>query len=342
MSFDILESFNSYADTGTNDGLQTKWTILNNAGITFESVLAWGSRMLRLQQGSGLDTQLTRLRGASRSAFADGLWFMTNTLANWNYHKTYAVREGATDHLYWGVGSDGSIRVLHGNGTVLGTTASGLVVANTPLHIALVGEIHDTTGSWELYVNGVSLLSGSGVDTRNGGTGVTDRILLVGVDTSGTTVNTWFGEINCWSTNTFQGMLRTMRRALIASPVEAWSPSAGTDNYAVVDETVVSTADYLDATANGTVDEFTLATPAFGAASVAAVRLAGYGRSTDSTLRQINLQCISGATTQDGPNITLTALTNMFERYVETDPNTSAAWTVSAAEAFGLGLKLAA
>lgn len=50
------------------------------------------------------------------------------------------------------------------------TTASGLIVANTWTYIELQVKLHDTTGTYDLHVNGVSVGAASNVDTRNGGT----------------------------------------------------------------------------------------------------------------------------------------------------------------------------
>lgn len=345
MDFDILDSFSGYTDSGATTDFSTKWTIVTSSGgFSYDAAaLSWGSRMLRFGQGSGFTTLVRRTRGANRAAFADGFWFKFNTLTGLSNHAFYWATDGASTQLMLQASSDGSIRLLNGAGTVLGTAAAGTLIANTPQHIAVMATIANAGGAFEVKVDGATVIGPGTGDTQNTANAYTNNVQFGCPDTSGTTLNIWVGELNCRPTNVFAGLLRSQRRPLVASPVQAWTPSAGTDNYAVVDDDPeVSVLDYLDAITNGTVDEFTLGAAAAGADQVMAVRLFGFGRSTDSSLRQINLQCLSGATTEDGANLVLPTAAAMVERYISQDPNTAADWTVGAAETFDLGLKLAA
>jgi hypothetical protein len=345
MSWDVLESLNSYtAVSGANTGMSSKWAILQTAGTAVfdATVLPWGSRMIRLDQGSGSNTQYRRDRGANRAAFADHFWFYTNTLVNWGFHSFYWAADVNSCQIALQLNSDGAIQLINGNGsTVLATSAAGIIAAGTAYHICVAATVANSGGAFEVRVNGNVVLTGTG-DTQNTANAYSSSFHIWCPDTVGTTLNTWFGEHACWSTNAYQGMIKSKRKALTASPTQGWNRSTGADNYALVDEAVVSTLDYVDATANGTVDAYTTADIDTGAAAIVAVRIGGYGRSTDSSVRSVNLQCISGATTSDGSNIPLQISTNPIERILETDPNTSAAWSVAAAETFDIGLKLAA
>jgi len=67
------------------------------------------------------------------------------------------------------VNSDGSISVRRGdyNGTVLGTSAASLISPDQWFYVEFKIVIHDSTGSFEVHVDESSILSGSGVDTKN-------------------------------------------------------------------------------------------------------------------------------------------------------------------------------
>lgn len=77
---------------------------------------------------------------------------------------------GAT-HLTVYANAAGALSLYRGTsaGTLLGTTSNGQVANNTWVYLELYAHV-DNLGAYELRVNGVNVLSASGVDTRNGGT----------------------------------------------------------------------------------------------------------------------------------------------------------------------------
>lgn len=88
--------------------------------------------------------------------------------------------ETATVHGALNYNGDGTFSVLMGT-TVLATSANLAIAANTAYHIGFDYNVHDTTGSYELRVNGVAVIGPTtGVDTRNGGAGVINNLQLQG------------------------------------------------------------------------------------------------------------------------------------------------------------------
>lgn len=73
----------------------------------------------------------------------------------------------------------GLLSVLNGAATVTFCTASTPMVMTDWNYIELEFTIHDTTGSVKLYLNGVVVASATGIDTRNGGTGIVDQLTFV-------------------------------------------------------------------------------------------------------------------------------------------------------------------
>lgn len=81
------------------------------------------------------------------------------------------------NHTYSGDGcqvcvvvlSDGnlSVRRTSQTGTALATTVDAPIAINTWYYLEFKATIHDTTGSFDVHLNGVSVLSGSGVDTKD-------------------------------------------------------------------------------------------------------------------------------------------------------------------------------
>lgn len=94
--------------------------------------------------------------------------------------QVFELREGATAHISVVQNASGAFEVRRGtsSGTVLGTTAATYTVG-AYYFIEIKATIHDTTGSYELKIEGASVLTGTSVDTRNGGTsGVIDTVAL--------------------------------------------------------------------------------------------------------------------------------------------------------------------
>ena len=74
--------------------------------------------------------------------------------------------------------------------------------------------------------------------------------------------------------------------------------------------------------------------------AVRAVQAVTFAKKTDTATRNIYLQTVSGATTSDGAAQALLSTYTRFNRIMETDPNTSAAWAYTAVNAVQGGPKI--
>jgi Siphovirus-type tail component, C-terminal domain len=97
---------------------------------------------------------------------------------------TYGGDGNSVTHLTMRVNTDGSIAVLRGpnaTGTVLATSAAGLIAANTWAYIEMAATLHDTAGAVTVRVNNNAVITLNGVDTRNAGTSAMfDALVLSG------------------------------------------------------------------------------------------------------------------------------------------------------------------
>lgn len=93
-------------------------------------------------------------------------------------------REGATVHCGVGTDATGHLTIYGAAGTVLNTSAAAIPL-NAWADIEAHAVIHDTTGSVEVKLDGVVVVSVTNVDTKNGGTGVCDTIGLRKPNSSG-------------------------------------------------------------------------------------------------------------------------------------------------------------
>lgn len=99
-----------------------------------------------------------------------------------NSQADFSFREGtATTNSHIAVrhiASNRSFDVWRGPslGTLLGQTADNVYNVGAWHHLEIKVVIHDTTGSVEIRLDGATILNLTNQDTRNGGTGVVDRV----------------------------------------------------------------------------------------------------------------------------------------------------------------------
>ncbi len=250
--------------------------------------------------------------------------------------------ESGTEHLRLAVNADGSLTVSRA-GTALagGTTAAGVISAlNVYYEIEWSGTINDTTGAFELRVNGVSVCSGSGVDTRNGG--AVGTISTFRITTSGATDDwdDWYGSA---AANDWKGNPRAIGQLPNSDGgVLGWTPSTGTTHYTLVDDaTPGGDTDYVSSSTSGVRDAYGYpALPVGSGSTVYGVMERLWARKDDAGARVIDgVARIGGVNYDNGSSFGLTSDYAPYEPKWTTDPSTSAAWTVAGVNAAELGPK---
>jgi hypothetical protein len=149
--------------------------------------------------------------------------------------------------------SDGSLSMVRDT-TVLATSVAG-IVAVTAWHRIEVGfTIHDTTGSYELRLDGVTRLTATNVDTKPGADTTIDTLYTFHPhDTY------WDDVVFCSSSTEFLGDLHIESLPPNAdTSLSGWTRSTGSTNYGVVDEIQVNTADYVTAATAPATDRYAL------------------------------------------------------------------------------------
>lgn len=238
--------------------------------------------------------------------------------------------EGATIHVQVRVKADGALEVTR-NTTVLGTSSAGVVSAATYFFLELKATIHDTTGAYEVRVNGANVLSGTGADTRNGGTGVITQVNVNSAvanmrlddfyicDTSGSANNDFLGDVRVdaylpngnGNSSQFTG-----------------SDADSTDNYLLVDDSAPDgDSTYVQSSTSGHKDTYTFADMTHTPSTIHGVQINMTAKKDDAGSRSIASVTRSGGSDTDGTTQALSTSYIDYLQIVEQDPNTSAAWT---------------
>ena len=241
------------------------------------------------------------------------------------------------------VASDGKISACGGGNTLLATTANPVLATNTWHYLEAKVVCHDTTGSYEVRLDGQTILSGSSVDTR--GTGDSRYALfqlqnyyqciddIYICDTDGTINNDFLGRV------VIEGILPNAD-----GDSTDWTPASGSDNYAMVDDIPPDDdTSYVESGTEGDEDLYDYA----DLSTITMETILGLQINTDVRLNAVSgdidlYQTVkSDSTSSDGaPTNIASDDYEVATRILETDPDTSSAWTVSGVNAAQFGIKV--
>lgn len=264
------------------------------------------------------------------------------------YRGLFGLMEGSTVHFTLGVDTtNGQPQVLRGaiGGTLLASPAAGYLNTGAWVYIEAKVAIHDSAGSVILRVNGAEVVNLSGVDTRNGGTGICDTVSLFATSTN-TGVTGYIDDIIVMDTNgSANNDFLGDRRIYTLYPNGAGSstdftPSAGS-NYQCVDEPNMNDdTDYVASSTIGHIDMYAVGDLPSVPAGIDAVQVCAAVSKTDAGAIGAKARLKSGSTTVQSSAIALATSYTLGTKILETDPDTSAAWSASAVNAIEIGAEV--
>jgi hypothetical protein len=249
---------------------------------------------------------------------------------------------GATQHITVHNTVNGTqVRLGGSNGTILASYGVALTLS-TWYYFEISLTIADAGGTCLVKINGTTVVNFTG-DTKNGGTNTTvDAISLGNTGYGGSFDDLYVCDASGAAPyNTFLGDARVAT----LSPTGAGSstqltPDSGS-NYARVNEAPYSAVNYVSGATPGLRDTYTLSDLPAGTATVFAIQHNVIAKRTSTGAIAVKPAIKSGASVYYGsPTPTITNDTTISDLRT-TDPNTSAAWTVSAVNALESGLEIA-
>ena len=352
MAVVLLDGFDLYNGTSANTGLQAKYTVSTAASASISLVTGrFGGQAVRMTYSGGSSTSLNCSRSlpSTYTNFTDAFAMRFNGAppGQNNFFRTYFSTAGGAYQLGIRCTSTGALQVFRatnttGGGTLLGTTAAG-VIQNTVWHyVEFSAKIDASTGTIALKVDGVTVLNLTGQNTKNASTTTIDLIRL-GHDT-GVNDATYTLDIDDWyvlDTTTSNGERRVETLHPHADVAQGFTRSTGATNYTLVNEAQCNgDTNYVQGSNVGDVDTYDFEDLSSTPGTIDALQFTSFAEKTDAASRSIALQVKSGATTSDGSNYSLAVGYAKLERLLEQDPNTSAAWTSTAVNAVRGGPKV--
>ena len=215
-----------------------------------------------------------------------------------------------------------------------------MLLADTWYYIEFKATINNTTGSFEVRLNGATEISGTGLDLQTSANAYATAVWFVPSASSPCSTTT------CTSPTTSAG--RSGSSPLLPGGNGTYSQMVGsdgnsTDNYLLVDEVGPNTTDYVESATVGDKDSYAMGNLPTVPSSIIATRAGIYAAASDAGARSLRILTRSGGTDYDnGVDFALTSTYRYYTDLRETDPATGVAWTESGVNAVEIGPKVTA
>jgi hypothetical protein len=265
-----------------------------------------------------------------------------------------AFIDASTTQMDLRVGLDGSLSLTR-NGTILATTAAGIISQNIYNHIEVKFKIASgTSGTYDLWLNGVNRLTSSAANTQATANASANVFQIGPALSAGGSYNCDYDDIIVYDgqatdANGFPDITGPIGDCGLvwllptgAGTTTQWTPDTGS-NYARVNEaTPDGDTSYVSDANVGDIDTYAMADLPANITAVKSVAVCHYARKTDTASRSIAAELRSG-----GTNYSHAAPVSLPTNYLYdfsnwgANPNTSAAWTVAGVNALEVGQKIA-
>lgn len=226
-----------------------------------------------------------------------------------------------------------TIKIRNGDGTVLAVTEPNMWVDNEWIYLELKAKIHDSAGTAELRVHGVSRIILTGVDTRNGGTdGLIDQVGFGGNDPGSPKMTDVYilNEQGSAPYNTFLGDCRAYAKYPNAAGAHTdLTPTGSATNWENVDEAgTPNDADYNGSETVGDTDTYETTDMPQTLGTIWAVDIRMRAVKSDAGVKSIRSVLRHDVTDATGDDQTLSTTPLNYHQLYALDPITGVGWTI--------------
>lgn len=252
------------------------------------------------------------------------------------------LRDGSTEQLSVTVEADNSIAVRRGDysGTSVAQSSPCKLPPGAWSFLEFKATIHPSAGSVEVKLNGVTVLSATGINTRNSSNSYATEILfwqayiddLYVLDTTGSApYNDFLGDIR----------VRTLYPSGAGSSTQ-WTPLSSTNVSNIDDQgTADSDTSYNSSDTAAQQDLFAVDNLPDTSGTVLAVQARWKARKDDGGTREVKTLVKAGGTTDSGPTEALgMSYVSYLGDILTENPDTAAEWAISEVNAVELGYEL--
>ncbi len=229
----------------------------------------------------------------------------------------------------------GSLFAYRGSSTLLAEGSERLRLG-TWSHVEILFVLDNSTGVFQVRVNGQNVINETNVDTKSAGSTISS-------------IRIWSHEYAAWDdiyiyddlggAPSLQGSHVIESLFPTADDTSQWTPSTGSDHYALVNDTTINDTTYVSHDTINEVDDW-------GYGNLTEIDggilgLAQFTRMSTNTggVRVVNSLCESNST-EDLDSIAISEGFNTVYRIVDEDPDTSIPWTAGGINAATFGVEV--
>jgi hypothetical protein len=289
-----------------------------------------------------LFTTATLLPGGAAVSDIVLVGFAINTSAGSPSSSIFSTGVGAASpHFRVNLNSSRGLDIINAGGGVQASSSPGLIPAGIWAYIEVQGRIHDTLGQVTIRVNGTTVVSATNFDTKNPASAAADVIWFEPGGVSPCLFDDFYLCTGSLS-DPFLGDSRV--DTLLPNGNGAVNQFVGsdgnsTDNYLLVDEVPPSSTDYTGSPTVGQQDLYTFADLGFTTGTIHAVCPTFYVAKTEVGARTAK-PVLRRTTSNVGTGFTLDTAYRTRQAVYTTDPETSAAWTITNVNALQAGVEV--
>lgn len=304
--------------------------------------------------GSG-GSYVRRSIGGSATTWIAGVGFRHQAQASSASQTIFSFYEGTigslTLHMELRINLSGQFFVTRAGTQVGAASAVNTIMVDDNIwhYCEFKGTCHDTTGSFEVRIDNVTVTTGSGLDTRNAGTSGVFQVLELGSRGAGNT-GIFYDDLYLLDTSgsvntTFLGDVKV--EALLPNAAGSSTDFTGVPSatlYQNVDDNPPDTdTTYNESDVVGEIDLHNLAPLVTTSGSVKGIQTINRWRKDDAGARDARHVIRAGSTSLESATVALsTSYVSHVAPPIETNPDTTAAWTISDVNALQAGYKVQA
>ena len=231
--------------------------------------------------------------------------------------------------------SIGQVQIFRGN-TLLATSVPNLTKQDSWHYVEMEYICNTTGGIANVYLDGILVVSYVGNTQNQTAPGVNGFQIIPNAFTQ----TTYIDDIYVISNSVRLGERRIETIRPDGDFSVTFTPSSGTSNFAMLDDTLVSSNDYTSATAVGSQDLFSFSNLSSIPATIDAIQVNVWATKTDVATRQLADVLVSGSQTVVGTPDNLPVNHTEISMIANQDPNGNVPWTAAAVNAIKAGYKI--
>lgn len=337
MNIVDYDGFDIYNGVGAAPGIQMEWTLVGGGTGGSCSLVAgrFSGQAIHLV-GAGANSWGGYQKGIKGGPYASG-----TVRFGWKPSAVgalgvipFALISGAQQMIGLRANANSGIDIYVG-GTVVASSVNNAIILGNYYSFEVEYNISDTLGFVRAYLEGIVTPIVSFGNASGAGNADTKPSTQTSCDTIRfSSAGNAFGDthdFDDYSFDTDTGVRKCFRVRWFAptadTGVKSFVPSTGANNAALVDDVTINTADYVTGSVVGDADEYDMADITDNPSEIAAVKGVNVGLKTDAAIRSLYNGLDSAGTDSNGAAQPLLTSLARFDRIMQTDPTTAAAWT---------------